>query len=1207
VEAFIDPAGDPIGRAQFSVQDFVPQTLKVEVTSSTPILEAGQLLQLTIDGQFLYGAPAGGLHGEGDIKIMRNETPIPGAAGYSFGLVDEKVDANPQPLDLPITNERGRAEISTKVDLPESISPLKLVISAGLFEPSGRPVKQDLELPIRTRPVLIGLKPRFQENRTQEGKNAIIDVRAFTATGDPIARSGLRWRLVREQRVYDWFEMNNVWRWHYHTTDEEIASGIVDVSPGVPAAISQLVDWGQYRLIVDDPGTGAATSIRFVAGWTETVDSAETPDKVEVSVEKPLIQPGEQARLHIKGPFAGRAQITVAGDRIFENREIELPKEGATLQVRTSADWGAGAYVIVNLIRPLDAGDPHDPVRAVGLAWLGIDPKPRTLSVAISAHDKVSPRQNTSIAVQVTGANANEPAYVTLAAVDEGILQLTRFATPDPASFFYGQRGLGMDIRDDYGRLLDGSADPGPIHQGGDAPKDTPMGGEPLAVRSTRTVALFSGPVHVGGDGRARISLDIPDFAGQIRLMAVAYSQHGLGHADRTMLVRDPVVVDLSLPRFVAPGDTAMLSLSLRNTDGLAGVYKLDLSTVGAAALTPRQSLEYSLGMGERTTGNIILEGKDAGVATIRTDLSGPGGYRQHREWQVAVRSPHYPIALEEIARQSPGESFTIDSNRLAAFVPGSVTVSVGYSAFAGIDVASLLQSLSRYPYGCTEQLTSTAFPLLYFDDPMLLGRAEKDQGLRQRVQATIDMLLDRQGRSGKFGLWVAGDGEASPWLNVYVLDFLLHAREVGYQIPEMALQRALEWLTQTLPKLDEENSGYDAQNAPITRAYAFYVIARAGRVDPAQLRYMHDTLDAADVKDSGFVRISIGPGQSLQSKVLLPSISLGHLGAALTLMGDNARARSSFRMALANIGITDHPSSWTIANYYSEVQDAAGLLAAAAEVGNDEVAHNALERLKRLAPAAEKLNTQEKAQLLSAAHALSKLKSDSLLIVNGKPIGPRTLPIAFSPSAAELTTGFTVANAGFKDVWRTVVIRGAPIAAPPEMSVGYRLEKNYLSLTGEKLDPTHLRQNDRFLVSLEGSSSDREAHQTVLVDHLPTGWEIEATLAQPEQPTSTDDDIASEDSSAKRPYAFLGELTKTTAVEARDDSFVAAFNLGPTQNPDLDFYERNRVTDRFHLAYVVRVVTPGTFVLPEAVVEDMYRPSFMARTAAWNTVSNPY
>src|SRR5262249_52862036 len=160
---------------------------------------------------------------------------------------------------------------------------------------------------------------------------------------------------------------------------------------------------------------------------------------------------------------------------------------------------------------------------------------------------------------------------------------------------------------------------------------------------------------------------------------------------------------------------------------------------------------------------------------------------------------------------------------KLAGLVPGSVTISIGYSAFAGLDVASLLQSLYRYPFGCTEQITSIAFPLLYYNDPLLLGRVKKDEGVRGRVQRTIQILLDRQGASGKFGLWTADDGSASPWLNVYALDFLLHAREVGYQVPEAALQRALGWLTQTLPKLDQDNSGYYAESAPSTRAYAYY------------------------------------------------------------------------------------------------------------------------------------------------------------------------------------------------------------------------------------------------------------------------------------------------------------------------------------------------------------------------------------------------
>jgi Bacterial macroglobulin domain 6/Alpha-2-macroglobulin bait region domain len=142
--------------------------------------------------------------------------------------------------------------------------------------------------------------------------------------------------------------------------DEEIASGTLNVPEGAPAALSQLVTWGQYRLVVDDPETKAATSIRFVAGWAQTAESADTPDKVEVTLEKPTFKVGETARLRVKGPFAGKAQLTIAGDRVFETRLIDVAKDGTTIEVKPTLDWGGGAYAIVSLYRPLASGRPHD-------------------------------------------------------------------------------------------------------------------------------------------------------------------------------------------------------------------------------------------------------------------------------------------------------------------------------------------------------------------------------------------------------------------------------------------------------------------------------------------------------------------------------------------------------------------------------------------------------------------------------------------------------------------------------------------------------------------------------------------------------------------------------------------------------------------------------------------------------------------------------
>jgi hypothetical protein len=1179
LEAYVDPSGNAIGRAQFDVEDFVPQQLKVTVKASTPVLRPGDPIGATVEGAFLYGAPAAGLTGEAELRITRDPNPVPGVKDYQFGLVEEKVEDDVQKLSMPNADEQGRTKIDDVLRAPKAANaPLKGVLSAGLFDPGGRVVKDEIELPIRTQPLLIGIKPRFPDGRAREGKSALFDIRVFDAAGHPVARTGLEWRLVRENRVYDWFNSGGSgWVWHYHVVDQPVASGTIDVSDNV-ATLSQPVDWGYYRLILDDPATQVATSVRFQAGWRETTDSADTPDQVTVTVQKAGYAPGDTARIHVDAPFAGKAQLTIAGDRVFATRAVTVPKGGAVFDVKVGADWGAGAYAVLSLYRPLDQGRPRDPVRAVGVAWLGIDAKPHTLNVAIGSPEKTIPRKQITVPLKLTGAKAGGPVYVTLAAVDEGILQLTRFKTPDPADFFFGKRRLGIDIRDDYGRLLDNSAAVGRLREGG----DEAIGGAPLAVISTRTVALFSGPVRVGANGTARVTLDIPDFEGQLRLMAIAYSANAVGHGEAKLIVRDPVIADLSVPRFLAPGDSARLALQLTNTDGAAGAYHLALKSTGAAEIAADHALDYSLGAGEHKLDAVMLTGKDEGVASVAADLTGPNGYAVHREWQIAVRSPHYPITIEDTALQAQGTRFQLDGEKLKAFVPGSVTVSLGYSGFAGIDVPSLLQSLYQYPYGCTEQMSSVAFPLIYFKDPALLGRLPQDQAVAARVQTAINTILDRQDASGEFGLWRAGDGEASPWLNVYALDFLVHAKEAGFLVPDGALQRSYNFIQQATRRLDQNNRGSYAQSASATHAYAAFVLARAGRADLGELRRMHDALVWQSTGDRVTVA-SVHWSNAKDSDSIADPLSLGYLAGALALMHDHARAMQTFALASANLDNdayqTIYPHWWFYIFYSTPMRDRAALAAIAAEAGETDTATVLIRQVGNVDAYADHVNTQEKAWLLRAAFALNKNSQAVSLTINGRQRDNIVVPLALAPSNAEIAAGYTVANSGARDVWRTLVIRGAPLAAPSAMEAGYTLSKQYFTLDGQPLDPAHLKQNDR------------DPHRTVLVDMLPAGWEIEAPVTRDET------------------YSFLGPLTKASTIEARDDRFVAAFNLSDDGNRRFRYVERNAddstkslAPNEYHLAYVVRVVTPGHFVLPEAEVEDMYRPGVMARSDARET-----
>ena len=694
IEALVDPSLPPVGRALIAVQDFVPQQLKVTVSGPAAPVAAGAHLTASIDGRFLYGAPASGLHAEGEIRLVRDEHPVADAAGYSFGLVDETIADPVQPLQLGDADEAGHVAIDVPLAVPQGLkSPLRAVLDAGLTEPGGRAVRETVSVPVQSQKLLIGIRRAFGD-RVEAGSPAAFTVRAFNPDGTPAAQQGLAWRVVREEPHWDWWrpsESQQGWSYHFHAIDVEVGHGTLDVPKDRPAELTQQLEWGTYRLIVADAHGGAASSVRFFAGWGGGDPAADVPDRLEVTTDRPVLGLGQTAQVHLRGPFAGAAQIAVeGGGKVLEVRHLDLPPGGTTIPVTASAEWGPGVHVLATAYRPLTApAAAHDPVRAVGLAWIASDPAPHALGVTLAGPHQVTPRQAVPVPVHVTGAHG--PAFVTLAAVDEGILQLTHFSSPDPVAGLFGRTHLGVDMRDEYGRLLEGHADIGALHEGGD---EGSLGGQGLPVASTRVVALFHGPVALDANGDATVVLDVPDFAGELRLMAVAYDHDAAGQAETALTVRDPVVADLSLPRFLAPDDVADAGISLNDTDGPAGNYNLALSATGAVAFRDVTRLDIHLDRGERREAHVPLSGRQIGIGHVQAILTGPGGLHIEHGWDIAVRSPHPDLVLSQTDSQAPGETYTPDPALLNAFLPGSASLTIGYSNLVGIDIHGLLISL---------------------------------------------------------------------------------------------------------------------------------------------------------------------------------------------------------------------------------------------------------------------------------------------------------------------------------------------------------------------------------------------------------------------------------------------------------------------------------------------------------------------------------
>jgi len=1152
-----DGVEEPVGRISFGVEDFAPQRLAVSLAAAerTPITGT-ETRPVGVDARFLYGAPGEGLKVQGEARIKADLDPFPQHKDYRWG--DEQTSFEEKLVELAetVTDGAGHATLAfDAAEAPDTPIPLKALFNASVFEPGGRPVTEGAELKIRRRPMFLGVKVDPGDDSGRRDPTVGFDVIAVDPNGRRMAAQGVQWTIIAENWDYDWFQQDGRWQWRRTSRDNVVARGTMNVGAGDPAKMARRLGWGDYRLVLEHPGSNARTIIRFASGWGAPAKDAEAPDMVRVTAGPGAYNQGDTIAVTIKGPYAGEAQIAVATDRVLEVRNITVPAGGTTVRIRSTPEWGGGAYVLVSLVQPRNPVSTPKPRRAVGLVYVPVEPKGRKLTVDIGTPDQVRGREQLVVPVKVSGLKLGSRARVTIAAVDQGILNLTKFESPDPVKWYFGKRALGVDYRDDYGRLLDPNLGaPAALNYGADE-----IGGEGLTVTPIKSVALWSGVVETGLDGTARITLPAPDFNGEMRIMAVAWTDEAVGGQSEKIVVREPVVADLALPRFLAPGDQAMATLELHNLEGKAGGYTAAVRGENGIAIAFRKLIQLALGQryAERFA---IAAPERAGIGAVKFDVSGPG-FSQARSYGLQTRNGWGPVTRVTSELQRPNTVWTPPASLLAGYQPGSATLHVSYSPFRGFDPAPIAANLSKYPYGCTEQLVSAAYPWLYVTG--VTGDQRTVKRAHPLLSEAVGRLLDRQSADGSFGLWRAGDGEADAWLGAYATDFLVEARAQGAPVPQQALDKALNAMRQISRPDGWTSIGYrtqypewwagdkDRSEAATKRmrsqaaAYALYVLAKAGKGDLARLRWWHDV---------GF-------------KSEPSPVARAQVAAALAMMGDRARARSAFRQAVDSLGYRE-PDNW----YQSPLRDLATVIALAHQAGEADLARSLQRRLEDSVKDPDALNTQEQARLLQAAHWM--LKAAGVMRIEAA--GANALTDAGGArrwgvgqlSAARFT------NRGTGALWRTVTVRGAPLQAPGSAADGLTVQKAFFGLQGGQVDPAGLNQGDRIVIRISGRSNQARTVPLVIDDALPAGFEIETVLG----PEDAKDG----------PFKFLGELTQTDAQEMRDDRYVAAMDLpgGST----------------WSVAYVARAVTPGSFYLPGVEARDMYRPSVLARTTGSRT-----
>jgi uncharacterized protein YfaS (alpha-2-macroglobulin family) len=1137
VAAYADPKRPPVGETTFMVEDYVPDRIEFSLTTAAKEISRNAPARVGVEGNFLYGAPASKLDLSGEVTVGVAKERV-GFSGYAFGLADDEVTAERDELeDLPTTDASGKASFPVKLDeLPASTRPLEAQITVRMAESGGRAVERKLTLPVTPDSPMIGIKPLFSGRSLADGANAEFDIVMVAPDGKTLARPALRYDLLKVETSYQWYRQNGQWEYEPIKRTERVANGTVDAAADKPARLSLPVKWGRYRLEVStgEPN-GAITSVAFDAGFYADA-SADTPDLLEVALDKPDYKPGETMNVSVTARTAGRLTVNVFTDRLVASQSQDVKPGAARVSLNVGRDWGTGAYMVATLRRPLDAPAQRMPGRAIGVQWFSIDKVAHTLAVDMKLPATMRPNATLNVPIKLAGLSVGEEARVVVAAVDVGILNLTNYKPPAPDDYYLGQRRLTAEIRDLYGQLIDGMQGvKGQIRSGGDSAAE--LSGSPP---TQAPLALYSGIVTVGRDGIAQVQFDIPAFAGSVRVMAVAWTKEKVGKAVGDVVVRDPVVLTATFPRFLRTGDRGAVQLELDNVEGAAGDYNLAVAADGTAKLEGGQPQALKLAAKQRDRVSIPVTASAAGPGTVTVKVSGPDNFALERSYALDVRPATQILTRRSVRTLARGETITLSNDLFADFVPGTGRAGLSVAVSTSLDAATLLNALDRYPFGCSEQIASRAMAMLYVNELAAQAQLAPDGDVDQRIKDAIPRLLARQGSNGSFGLWSVGG--ADPWLDAYVTDFLTRARARGFDVPQTAYTLAIDRLRNYVATAPEPS-----KHGGRELAYALYVLARNGAAPIGDLRYI------ADVK---------------LSDVATP-IAKAQIAAALAMVGDKARADNAYLAALN--AIAPQPKlDLGRADFGSALRDAAALVTLASEGrAPQKTIDDAVLRIDAARTLAASTSTQENAWLVLAARALAKQLNSISLAVNGE-TRQGALYRNFRPD--DLAGPFAVQNHGDGNVQAVISVSGSPLTPEPAAESGFKIERSYHTLAGEPADPGKARQNQRFVVLLKVTEPQPQFGRVIVADYLPAGFEIDNPRLVSSGETSTLD--------------WISNGLEPVHSEFRDDRFTAAFDRSADS------------TAVFTVAYVVRAVSPGRYVLPQAKVEDMYRPDRFGRTA---------
>ena len=1148
------------------IETIKPNRLKITLALPTILQASSKDVYAPLTSSWLTGATASRLKAKVEMSLSKVNTQFKNYGQYLFN--NPATDFTTVRADVfnGVLDAEGRAGVN--IQLPVAMGApgmLNATLTTRVFEPGGDASIYSQTVPFSPFTSYVGINLNQPKGKYIEtDKDHVFDIVTVNDQGQPVNRSNLEYKIYRISWSWWWENGEESFGTYINNSSiTPVASGNLQTTGGKASFKFRInyPDWGRYLVYVKDRESGHATGGTVYIDWPDWRGRSNKTDPSGIkmlafSLDKDSYEIGETATAIIPAAAGGRALVSLEnGSTVLQQQWLEVSDQGDTkLTFKITPEMAPNVYLHISLLQPHAQTVNDLPIRMYGIAPVFVTNRQTILQPQIKMPEVLRPETDFNVTVS---EKSGKPMTYTLAIVDDGLLDLTNFKTPDPWNEFYAREALGIRTWDMYDDVLGASGGrySSLFSTGGDASL------KPADAKANRfkTVVKFIGPFYLAKGKQQTHTLKLPMYVGSVRAMVVAGQDGAYGNAEKTAFVRTPLMLLSTLPRVLSTQEEITVPVNVFAMENQVKNVTVSLEASGAGVQITgnrQQSLTFDQ-PGDQLAYFTLKTGSKTGKATIHLTASGNG--QQTKETiEIEVRNPNPVVTLRNSQWIEAGQEAEL-SYTLAGSSSANNQVQLEVSRIPSVDISRRFDFLYNYQHHCTEQLTSKALPLLFVSQFKAVDEQEAEK-IKTNVQEAIRQIYARQLPNGGFVYW-PGNAVADEWITSYTGMFLTLAQEKGYAVHPNVLNKwkrfqraaAQNW------RMPQEASNWQIWQSELQQAFRLYTLALAGAPEYGAMNRMKEQ-----------------PGLSIQAK--------WRLAAAYALTGKMKPAGE----LVYNAETTVIPYSSMNLIYGSSDRDEAMILETLILMKRDR---DALQQAKKVSQNLAQENwfsTQSTAFALMAMGRLAEQLSGTLDFTwswNGKQQpAVKSAKAVFEKEIATSPKSGTVSvkNKGKGALSVDLITRTQLLNDTlPAIADNIRLDVKYTDMAGSPISVEDIRQGTDFMsaVTLSNISGTSDYSNLALTHIIPSGWEIyNERMIVPEASSSNSNEANTSESSA----------SKYTYKDIRDDRVLTYF--------DLRRGESKTFTVRLQATYA------GNFILPAIQCEAMYDAAVQARTKAGRT-----